>query len=135
MTGPGFNARLSRRQLLASLGFASEAAVVGGPAEAFAKGSKGIKLVRTAAATTAAGSDLGAVDHIVFLMMENRSYDRYFGAYPKGRGFDDHPNKSLGVFAQVARMNPGYGGSSISNSSKVGRCRGLPLAVDRPFQG
>ena len=24
------------------------------------------------------------------LMMENRSYDHYFGAYPKGRGFDDH---------------------------------------------
>jgi phospholipase C len=100
MTGPGFNVRLSRRQLLASLGLASAAAVVGGPAEAFAKGSKGIKLVRTAAATTAAGSDLGAVDHIVFLMMENRSYDHYFGAYPKGRGFDDHPSKSLGVFAQ-----------------------------------
>jgi phospholipase C len=100
MSSSGFNVRLSRRQLLASLGLAS-AAVVGGPAAAFANGSKGVKLVREAAATTAAGSDLGAVEHIVFLMMENRSYDHYFGAYPKGRGFDDHPKKSLGVFAQA----------------------------------
>jgi phospholipase C len=101
MTSSGFNVRLSRRQLLASVGLASAAAVVGGPAAAFANGSKGIKLIREAAATTAAGSDLGAVEHIVFLMMENRSYDHYFGAYPKGRGFDDHPKESLGVFAQA----------------------------------
>jgi len=33
-------------------------------------------------------------------MMENRSYDHYFGAYPRGRGFDDHPAGSLGVFEQ-----------------------------------
>jgi phospholipase C len=32
--------------------------------------------------------------------MENRSYDHYFGDYPKGRGFSDHPAKSLGAFAQ-----------------------------------
>jgi phospholipase C len=57
-------------------------------------------MVRRAAMTSAAGSDLGAVEHIVFLMMENRSYDHYFGAYPKGRGFNDHPKKSLGAFAQ-----------------------------------
>jgi phospholipase C len=30
------------------------------------------------------GSDLEAVEHIVFLMMENRSYDHYFGDYPRG---------------------------------------------------
>ena len=63
-------------------------------------GLEGRPLVNLAASTTAAGSDLGAVEHIVFLMMENRSYDHYFGAYPKGRGFDDHPKRSLGVFAQ-----------------------------------
>jgi phospholipase C len=57
-------------------------------------------LVRRAAATSAAGSDLGAIEHIVILMMENRSYDNYFGAYPRGRGFDDHPAHSLGTFAQ-----------------------------------
>ncbi|MBV9292921.1 MAG: hypothetical protein JO222_10775, partial [Frankiales bacterium] len=52
------------------------------------------------AATPPAGSDLGAVEHLVFLMMENRSYDHYFGAYPRGRGFDDHPPHRLGNFAQ-----------------------------------
>jgi phospholipase C len=58
-------------------------------------------LVKAASATRAAGGDLGAVEHVVFLMMENRSYDHYFGAYPKGRGFDDHPKHSLGAFEQV----------------------------------
>lgn len=58
------------------------------------------RLLRSATAIKAAGSDLGAIDHLVLLMMENRSYDSYFGAYPRGRGFDDHPKHSLGVFAQ-----------------------------------
>jgi phospholipase C len=99
LASPRFDVRLSRRQLLASMGLAGAAAVVG-PAAAFADGSKGVNLARTAALTRAAGSDLGAVEHLVFLMMENRSYDHYFGAYPKGRGFNDHPKRSLGVFAQ-----------------------------------
>jgi phospholipase C len=101
MTTPFDGPRLSRRQLLASLGLAGAAAAVGSPAAAaFSRGSKGVQLVNLAASSTAAGSDLGAVEHLVFLMMENRSYDHYFGAYPKGRGFDDHPKRSLGVFAQ-----------------------------------
>jgi phospholipase C len=79
---------------------AGAAIAAGNPAAAVARGPRGANLVRTAALTKAAGSDLGAVEHIVFLMMENRSYDHYFGAYPKGRGFSDHPAKSLGVFAQ-----------------------------------
>jgi phospholipase C len=58
------------------------------------------RLVTRAAATRAAGSDLGAVEHVIFLMMENRSYDHYFGTYPKGRGFDDHPRHRLRNFAQ-----------------------------------
>ena len=36
-----------------------------------------------------AGSDLGAVEHVVFLMNENRSFDHYYGTYPGVRGFDD----------------------------------------------
>jgi phospholipase C len=55
---------------------------------------------RPAARTKPAHSDLKAVEHIVFLTPENRSYDHYFGAYPRGRGFDDDPTHSLGVFAQ-----------------------------------
>jgi len=58
------------------------------------------RLAAQAAATAPAGSDIGALEHIVFLMMENRSYDHYFGSYWQGRGFDDHPPHSLGAFAQ-----------------------------------
>jgi phospholipase C len=92
--------RLTRHQLLASLGLVRTAAVIAKPAAAWAQSGSGARLVTRAAATAPAGSDLGAVEHIVFLMMENRSYDHYFGAYPRGRGFDDHPAGSLGVFEQ-----------------------------------
>jgi phospholipase C len=50
--------------------------------------------------TKAAGSDLGAVEHVVFLMQENRSFDHYFGTYPGVRGFSDRPKQGLGNFAQ-----------------------------------
>ncbi|HEX4218147.1 MAG TPA: alkaline phosphatase family protein [Acidimicrobiales bacterium] len=60
----------------------------------------GSSLVGRAAATTPAGSDLGAVEHVVMLMLENRSFDHYFGVYPGVRGFNDHPAGSLGVFSQ-----------------------------------
>ena len=51
-------------------------------------------------ATAAAASSLSSIEHVVFLIQENRSYDHYFGSYKKGRGFDDHPKGDLGVFAQ-----------------------------------
>ena len=53
-----------------------------------------------AAAVKPAGSDLGAIDHVVFLMQENRSFDHYYGTFPGVRGFDDHPAGDLGNFAQ-----------------------------------
>jgi phospholipase C len=43
--------------------------------------------------------DLGAIEHVVFLMHENRSFDHYFGTYKGVRGFDD-PTAIGGVFAQ-----------------------------------
>jgi phospholipase C len=46
-----------------------------------------------------AGSDLGAVEHVVFLMNENRSFDHYYGSYAGVRGFDD-PTALPGVFNQ-----------------------------------
>ena len=91
---------LSRRQLLRYFGMLGAGAVVSKSAAAWAAGPSGARLVNRAASTKAAGWDLGAIDHIVFLMMENRSYDHYFGHYPRGRGFDDHPAHSLGLFAQ-----------------------------------
>src|SRR4029077_16039245 len=44
---------------------------------------------------------LRQIEHVVILIQENRSYDHYFGTYPQGRGFDDHPTGDLGVFSQV----------------------------------
>src|SRR5579871_5253806 len=58
------------------------------------------KTLHHALNTKPAGSDLGAIEHVVFLMMENRSFDHYFGAYPKVRGFDDRPGGHLGAFSQ-----------------------------------
>jgi phospholipase C len=46
------------------------------------------------------GSDLGAVEHVVFVMMENRSFDHYFGTYPGVRGFDDRSDDALSRFTQ-----------------------------------
>jgi phospholipase C len=92
---------MSRRELLAGLSAVGAGAALGLPGRAYAgSGGRASGGVARAAATMPAGSDLGAVEHVVFLMMENRSYDHYFGTYPRGRGFDDHPAHKLGVFAQ-----------------------------------
>jgi phospholipase C len=40
---------------------------------------------------------------VIFLMMENRSFDHYYGTYPGVRGFDDHPADDLGAFSQPYR--------------------------------
>jgi phospholipase C len=82
---------LSRRQLLGAGLAAGGAALLGGCAATS---------VNKAARVKAGGSDLGAIEHVVFLMQENRSFDHYFGTYPGVRGFDDHPQQSLGPFAQ-----------------------------------
>jgi phospholipase C len=55
----------------------------------------------SAASRSRSGSDLGAVEHVVFLMQENRSFDHYFGTYPGVRGFDDHPEGRAGNFSQA----------------------------------
>ena len=61
--------------------------------------------IRRARSVAPAGSDLGAVKHVVFLMQENRSFDHYFGSYKGVRGFDDHGATSLGAFAQPYLAN------------------------------
>ncbi len=89
---------ISRRQLLAAgaasgLGLAAAACGGGSPS------------VARSTAVAPAGSDLGAVEHVIFLMMENRSFDHYYGTYPGVRGFDDHPPRELGPFAQPYPAN------------------------------
>jgi phospholipase C len=91
---------LTRRQIMSYFGMAGAGAILAAPAAAWAANDAGRRLIARAASTPAAGSDLEAVEHVVFLMMENRSYDHYFGDYPRGRGFNDHPSNSLGAFAQ-----------------------------------
>jgi hypothetical protein len=98
---------MTRRDLLRSLGFVGAASALAGPAGRWATTARGARdLVSLAAATAPAGSDIGAIDHIVFLMMENRSYDHYFGAYPKGRGFEhqreQHPGRDKAGDGQPA---------------------------------
>jgi phospholipase C len=94
-TGPS---RFDRRSLLAAALATGGAAVL---AAASRGDSAGAAMARAAARTAPAGSDLGAIEHVVFLMQENRSFDHYYGTYPGVRGFDDHPHGSLGPFAQA----------------------------------
>jgi phospholipase C len=61
--------------------------------------------VARAAAIAPAGSDLGAIEHVIFLMMENRSFDHYYGSYKGVRGFDDHRRGNLGAFSQSFEAN------------------------------
>jgi phospholipase C len=63
------------------------------------------RTVRRAAAVPPAGSDLGAIEHVIFLMMENRSFDHYYGTYPGVRGFNDHRPGNLGAFSQAFAAN------------------------------
>ncbi len=126
---------MSRRELIAALSAVGAGALLGVPervaaatmppeevrsARRAAHAAKQVASVRHAASIAPAGGDLGAVDHIVFLMLENRSYDHYFGAYPRGRGFDDHPKHSLGPFAQDYP-----GGTTLSPRKKL-----LPFHLD-----
>ena len=92
--------RFDRRTLL-SAALATGGAAVLAAASRGDTARAGAALARAAAATKPAGSDLGAIEHVVFLMQENRSFDHYYGTYPGVRGFDDHPKGNLGAFAQA----------------------------------
>jgi len=92
MTDP----RFTRRQVLAG-GLGGAAAL--GLAAMGSVSASGADTVRRAAKVKAAGSDLGAVEHVVFLMQENRSFDHYYGSMKGVRGFDDTTNR--GAFTQT----------------------------------
>jgi phospholipase C len=91
--------RFDRRTLLRAALAAGGAGVLA--AASRSGGAEAAAIARSAASTAPAGSDLGAVEHVVFLMQENRSFDHYYGTYRGVRGFDDHPPGSLGAFAQA----------------------------------
>ena len=54
----------------------------------------------TTSTTCAPPKGLSQIDHVVFVIQENRSFDHYFGTYRGVRGFDDHVSGSNGVFSQ-----------------------------------
>ena len=93
---PVTNRTFSRRQVLA--GGIGEAAALS-LARLGAGRAAGADTIRRAAAIEPAGSDLGAVKHVVFLMQENRSFDHYFGGMGGVSGFDDTINR--GAFTQA----------------------------------
>ncbi|HXY27924.1 MAG TPA: alkaline phosphatase family protein [Acidimicrobiales bacterium] len=115
------SARFDRRTLLRAALAAGGAAVLA----AAARGERaGAAMAQAAARTKPAGSDLGAIEHVVFLMQENRSFDHYYGTLRGVRGFDDHPHDDLGVFAQSwpggrdATLLPFH----LDSTSGVGEC-------------
>ena len=96
----GVRRRITRRQVLAG------AAATGMGALAGCSGTAPTSTVTTAAGVAPAGSDLGAVEHVIFLMMENRSFDHYYGTYPGVRGFDDHSMPTTSEpFSQACPVN------------------------------
>src|SRR5580658_8424550 len=97
MSGDLRSPRLDRRTFLAAA-----LATSGGVLAAMGRGGgAGASVIRAARATRADGADLGAIEHVIFFMQENRSFDHYYGSYRGVRGFDDHPAHSLGAFAQA----------------------------------
>src|SRR5580698_262436 len=88
---------LDRRQFLAGVGAAGGAVA----SSAVWRSPNGARAtIEEISKVKPAGSDLGAIEHVIFLMQENRSFDHYFGTYPGVRGFDDHAGAKLGHFAQ-----------------------------------
>lgn len=49
----------------------------------------GAAIIRPLAAAPAGAGTLRDIDHFIFLMKENRSFDHYFGTLSGVRGFDD----------------------------------------------
>ena len=105
---------ISRRQVLA--GGLGAAAVFGMSRSKLLRGRD--ELVKAAAAVPAAGSDLGAVQHVVFLMHENRSFDHYFGSLGGVDGF----NTKSAAFAQAW---PGKGHSATLRPFRLDPSRTL----------
>lgn len=90
----------------------------------------GSRLIRQAASVAPRGKDLGAIEHVVIVMQENRSFDHYFGTYRGVRGFDD---RRTGAQAFTQRM-PGSGKSVVpfhlDAATSMAQCAG---GVDVPI--
>ena len=114
---------VTRREILRRAGLLGSGALVGPGLMAWQAGPTWARLIERAQAVKPAGTSYKDIDHFVFLMMENRSYDHYFGAYPRGRGFNDHPKDSLGAFQQ--KFPSEYGGNKTVPKNTL-----LPFHLD-----
>src|SRR3954447_4474974 len=74
--------------------------IVAGAGSAAALNSLAGPVIERAFAADPCGTgSLSDIEHFVFLMQENRSFDHYFGTLSGVRGFDD-PGALPGVFKQ-----------------------------------
>ncbi len=103
-----WQAKISRRRFLGT-----GAALAGAAALAGVLPESVLRAASASAAPARHSFDLSQIKHLVFLMQENRSFDHYFGTFPKVAGFSDPravrlPN-GLSVFQQPDPSNPdGY---------------------------
>jgi phospholipase C len=118
VSGPRFD----RRTFLAAAMAAGGAGALAAMTRSGVAGAAAV--ARSAASTAPAGSDLGAIEHVVFLMQENRSFDHYYGTYRGVRGFDDHRAHSLGAFAQAwpGGPDPTLLPFHLDSASGIGEC-------------
>ena len=71
----------------------------------------------TAMAAAPACGGLHQVEHVVFLIQENRSFDHYFGRYPGVRGFSD----------RSVVLDPGDDGTAVFRQANPGNTPGVVL--------
>ncbi len=75
-------------------------------------------------------ASINQIEHVIILMIENRSFDHFYGTYPGVRGFSDHPSGELGAFAQPWSENtfnppkgtllPYHLNTAVGNASVIG---------------
>jgi phospholipase C len=107
----------TRRQMLGT-------AAAGAGAFAIEAAAAKANLARALAAAGPTCGSLGDIEHVIFLIQENRSFDHYFGTYKGVRGFAD-PSAIPGVFEQPGYPAPGFGGKLLPfhiNAAMNGQC-------------
>jgi phospholipase C len=108
---------ITRRQALGA------AAAGAGALAAQTAAAKADLVSQLAGAASSCGS-LNDIEHVIFFIQENRSFDHYFGTAKGVRGFAD-PGAMPGVFNQPGYPAPGYGGELLPfhiNAAANGEC-------------
>jgi Tat (twin-arginine translocation) pathway signal sequence len=75
-------------------------------------------------------ANLNDIEHVIILMIENRSFDHFYGTYPGVKGFADHKRGDLGAFSQPWNENtfnppkgellPYHLNTAVGNASVIG---------------